>query len=457
MVNLIGKVLFFVGTVVMPLVAMANGDPVMRYSSINRVALPEPLNVSEISIVNENVDITYSDGYNCFDVTYILKNKSDKDFTDLSYGFPIDYTVDDDSEIFHSRGEEYTESEEDVGWNDLLIKGVEFTLDEEPLRFSVSKESVRDIHYEDYENDPYEEGYLHSGVNRRWFYTELSIKPRTTVKLNVKYSVYACSFNGMYDSHLRYDFKRKIYSSFDEDYQADYYGAPFFSRYFTMVFKIIYDFTPAKHFGDGARYPLNVNINLSELKNPRAYLDGYCFYTDKISRYNYQSAKDFKPIDIEVRHEGDFSAGRIKRYVDRFAIGSDKFSVANNSNATTLEFTTPQFVSEVACSVDSDFITELECLITYADGHNRVIKYEKNEDGYADNQTRRLESTLLVVTEWADRLEEIVDEESKSVTFVSHDLDSDYCKIKKMTFTSPMTLHSIPLLSNIVPIDSRFK
>lgn len=57
---------------------LANGDPVVEFSSINRVANPEPLSISEISITREIVNISHVGSYNCFDVTYTFKNESDK-------------------------------------------------------------------------------------------------------------------------------------------------------------------------------------------------------------------------------------------------------------------------------------------------------------------------------------------------------------------------------------------
>lgn len=38
---------------------LANGDPVVEFSSINRVANPEPLSISEISITREIVNISH--------------------------------------------------------------------------------------------------------------------------------------------------------------------------------------------------------------------------------------------------------------------------------------------------------------------------------------------------------------------------------------------------------------
>ena len=126
----------------------ANGDPVVRYSSINRVANPEPLTISEISIVHEQVNITHVDGYNCFDITYQFKNNSLKDFPEIHYGFPIDYLVDDEKETYLTTSDYISESEYEIGWNNKLIKDISFSFNNHDLEFHAAKESVRQAGFE---------------------------------------------------------------------------------------------------------------------------------------------------------------------------------------------------------------------------------------------------------------------------------------------------------------------
>ncbi len=97
--NQIGKFIALAFLMFAGLSAYANGDPVVKYSSIERVANPEPLTISEIRIVHEQLNITHIDGYNCFDVTYRFKNESSKDFPEIHYGFPVDYLVADEKKF----------------------------------------------------------------------------------------------------------------------------------------------------------------------------------------------------------------------------------------------------------------------------------------------------------------------------------------------------------------------
>lgn len=137
------QVLLLIVFLAIGLLAYANGDPVAKFSSINRIANPEPLSISEISIVHEQINITHVDGYNCFDVTYTFKNDSDKDFPEFHYGFPIDYLVADEQEAYQFTSDYISESIAEVGWNEKLIKDIVFTFNGEVLPFHSSKESVR--------------------------------------------------------------------------------------------------------------------------------------------------------------------------------------------------------------------------------------------------------------------------------------------------------------------------
>ena len=74
----------------------------------------------------------------------------------------------------------------------------------ENLPFHSSKESVREAGYivETYED--YNDSIPVDAVNRRWFYTVFSMKPKAEAKLNVRYKVYANSYVGIYTDS--YDF-----------------------------------------------------------------------------------------------------------------------------------------------------------------------------------------------------------------------------------------------------------
>ena len=188
------KILLLITFALLAITTYANGDPVVKWSSVNRVANPEPLSIFEIEIVREEIKIVHIDGYNCFDVTYEFKNKSDKGFPDIHYGFPIDYVA---ANKYTLSLDFYSESLYEVGWNDNLIKDISFTFNGELLPFHSSKESVREAGYivETYSNTS--DSIPVDPIDRRWFYTKFSIKPHASATLNVRYKVYANSFTGL--------------------------------------------------------------------------------------------------------------------------------------------------------------------------------------------------------------------------------------------------------------------
>lgn len=70
--------------------AFANGDPVMQYSSLIGSSNPAPREITDIQILREELYI-HPEKYSQIVVKYLLYNGSDKDYTDIDYGFPVDY------------------------------------------------------------------------------------------------------------------------------------------------------------------------------------------------------------------------------------------------------------------------------------------------------------------------------------------------------------------------------
>ena len=78
----------------------ANGDPVIRFSSINRVGNPAPRPIKDIQILKEHLLIQPRGEYTHVEVEYILHNHSNKNYKLIDYGFPIDYQGESESTYF---------------------------------------------------------------------------------------------------------------------------------------------------------------------------------------------------------------------------------------------------------------------------------------------------------------------------------------------------------------------
>lgn len=434
-------------------VAYANGDPVAKFSSIYRVANPEPLSISEIYIIHEKIDITHLDGYNCFDITYTFKNKSDKDFQEIHYGFPIDYLVADELETYQFTGDYYSESIVEVGWNKKLIKDIAFTFNGEALPFHSSKESVREAGYivETYEY--YNDSIPVDAVNRRWFYTVFSMKPYANATLNVRYKVYANSSVGIYTDS--YDFS--YFARKKEDSNDIFNNLPFAYRYFSNRFEILYDFTPAKHFGNGAPFVIDVDINLSNLDSPWIReTDGYYYYVNRIERNIYVSAQDIKPIDFTVNFRSDRSVNNIQHLIERFKIPESEFAVKMTADTLYIDFHRPVFVSDLVCDVKTSVINKIHSIIEYADGQEKQYGYAIQDiSGYSKSDNRIKSLILLTIT---DLYQDGITWGEECIDFVPQidGFDKDSFKIKRIKLVFDTDASQTLLCEKVNVLDTRF-
>ena len=62
----------------LPVAVWANGDPVIRFSSVAKSGNPIPLQVSEARIVHEQLTFRSGIPYSTVEVKYTLQNQSDK-------------------------------------------------------------------------------------------------------------------------------------------------------------------------------------------------------------------------------------------------------------------------------------------------------------------------------------------------------------------------------------------
>lgn len=392
MEGIMKRILLFVICIAANVFAYANGDPVVKFSSINRVANPEPLSIAEISIVHEQVNITHVDGYNCFDVTYKFKNESGKDFPEIDYGFPIDYLVADEQETYQFTGDYISESMDEMGWNDKLIKDISFTFDGEVLPFHSSKESVREAGYdvECYEGEC--DSIPVDAINRRWFYTKFAMKPYSEATFTVRYKVYANSFVGLYTDSYHFSFYSR------KGIETDSYicNIPFIYRCFPDAFKILYDFTPAKHFGNGRQFGIDVNIDLSNLTNPRIEDKNNLYYVSRVERYIYFMGQETEPIAMSVYLDSDRSEKNVNRIIDQFVLSESEYDVAMKSNTVKIDFNNPMFVSDVACDMDTTEVSAINSIITYADGSEKRYKYEPVDIGEPEMKGNKIKSPILL-------------------------------------------------------------
>lgn len=457
----------------------ANGDPVTSYSSVHRVANPEPLPIPEIYIVDEQVNIKHVEGYNCYDITYRFKNDSDNDFSEIDYGFPIDYLVANEQETFMIVNNGWTESIDEVGWSDKLIKDVSFRLDNRYLAYHSAKESISMAGYEklvmsdslgydtvDVSWDEISEAtdaeledlFFVRGVHRLWLYTTISIAPHAEAVLNVSYKVYAPSIQ----HHSNWD---TMYASYDrKEASHDYFifTEPMLLRYFTTRFIILYDFAPAKYFGDSKPYHLNVKVDLSNLDNPSVWSDGPALTPTTLIVKDYEAANpaELEPINLYVNYSPSMDLERIENLISALAISPDEYDIAITDNVVELKFYKPTFVSEIACYIGTENIDSVIATISYVNEPICQYIYTKHQPSKYDGDAKlRIKSpAILVITDWFHN--GAVWESAKYANGIHSENpqkfkpEIDYIRLE---FNSDTPLNDIIKNCNIRPLDSRFE
>lgn len=395
------------------IVASANGDPVIRYSSVTRSGNPVPRTVSEVEIVHESLTITPGVPYTRIHVEYTLRNNSNLPIKDIDYGFPIDYEGTKDKRGFRDDG--FTESIYETGWWDKNIKDVSFSLNGQMLPWHSADEIVSLEHREAYERnadpDNPEDWYDVPQISRLWTYTQFSIQARETVVLGVTYYLY----------------HKQIMSVYPSQYS-------FMSRYYTTSGVITYDFTPAQHWGCGKAGSIDISITLSDsfiwrhenTYNGKSYISqspdiNWTGFIRQGNSWNYHAeAFDFaksEPLEIDF---WPYYTSRWKdpepwREMKEFEIASELYQVSSSSpESVDISFNEPTYVTDMSfCDADawqsrssyngnmfyhmpeSRYYTITSILVTFADGEKSEAfrEYQWTNDRY-DNRFKTYYVTL---------------------------------------------------------------
>ena len=221
----------------MPALLLANGDPVISYSAGIRSCNPIPLKVSEVQVVREDLKIDIAIPFTSVSVTYRLKNNSGKDIH-VDYGFPVDFSGKADGP-YGFAGNDWNESLQEVGVADRAVRNVKFRLDGAERAWTRADEVVKTgVTYEDEETGK----EIEIEEYRLWTYTVLDIPAGETVVLEVEY---------------------EVLSSWETALGA-LKGSPL-SRYFPSSGEFYYDFSPAKHWGDGTAQVFSCTIRCNAL------------------------------------------------------------------------------------------------------------------------------------------------------------------------------------------------
>lgn len=280
---LIKNIMIFVCLVGCKIIVNANGDPVISYSSVIKAGNPVPRQIADVQIVREDLYIQPVGLYTNVKVEYTLFNKSNQDYNNIDYGFPIDYKGTNKAGF---TGDYISESLCEIGWSEQNIKNVAFFVDGNSLQSSAS-DTIVEVPKKVY-NEEIDSVVFTDGISRRWYYTRFQIKSRKTVKLTVIYSLY-----NSYNTSL-YSFASSV-----------------LNRYFPYRINFNYDFSPAKYWGDGTIKNFNVILDMNLLKplskDSKVIINGLSLQQQgnlMLYSSNNFNLRNAKPLQITFSNQG---------------------------------------------------------------------------------------------------------------------------------------------------------
>lgn len=393
--------------------ASANGDPVAVRSALTLSPTPVAMHVPEVQLADEYVTFTPRDRYMEVCVRYLLHNRSNRTFEKLPYGFPIDYFGSGSAQWDFL--DDYSESQQEVGWRDGYIRNVSFTLGDRQLPWQCSRDSVivsrkKLLNPEAFDDNPdsagtyshrmikkayaeYGDGiyYYSKPISRRWYYTYLEIPAQSYVVLEVRYSVECNLATGLGE------LKNNIIG-----YDNHYFGELRFQ----------YDFTPAAYWGDGHADHFMATLDASEISitNDKRRLKQYNTYSAGISglpmknknrlwqyetrHFDLATAKPFtvdyrltrqphQPLDRLLNHRIPASA-----YTIEVSGADSKYPAANLSDLDPVTTTVLKPGKN-----DSIYITIRFKKPTVLEGMLLLNGYTKNAETYRNNA--RIDSLMV--------------------------------------------------------------
>ena len=258
------KKLVFLSLILLTLIpfsAKANGGPVAELSALTLSRAPMMRHCPEVQLLREEVSFIPLYRYTMVEVKYLLHNTTAKELKDIWYGFPIDWYGSQDSTGWWTK-QPFTDGYgQEVGWRNRYIRTISFFLNDKFLPCQESADSVlRKGHplpesmYDNGEPNELWDSVEDAGgfytvecdLNRRWYYTTLTLGPDEVAELKVGYIV-----------HNHVDVYGEMVCVFDRTIDWSHFE---------------YDFSPASYWGNGRVLELTIEVDTATMKNNGNYL-----------------------------------------------------------------------------------------------------------------------------------------------------------------------------------------
>jgi len=261
---------------------MANGGGVDIISAAARSSDPVFRDIKDITLLSEKLYIKLTPEWSNITVKYVLWNNSDRDYLDIDYAFPIDYASSDNPRSTKEGG--------------VSIDNICFVQDGQSLSFDHSEDKF-------FEDKSLKEDMLipsDFSLFRRWYYTKVSVKKHSFVSLEVRYSLKNFHF-------------------------CDSYSPLCIENNACTQRRLLYDLSPASHWGDGIIRDFYVEIDADDL-----YLSGDIAPKSWIKG---RKSEMYDPFRVEVRGL-DFT-----RKENRFVYRARNYDLSK-TNALRIDYNT---------------------------------------------------------------------------------------------------------------------
>ncbi|HET8859294.1 NADase-type glycan-binding domain-containing protein [Marivirga sp.] len=389
----------------------SNGGPIDG-SSVYKTGDIILVNQPNIELLQEDLKITIDGDYSFVSVTYKLKSNNYSD-SDITYGFPIQFIRD--------------EVNYDLKWKDEYLPSIEFLLDGEKLEIKHQVDIATQHVKTDYN------GGMSAEMRKSWHVVDFNIPKEKTVILKVNYKIK----NGYQD----WSTTKNFFPSFGER-------------------KLVYDFSPAKKWGDGTVSTLNVELNAKDIIESGGSIsisgleltNNAGIYSSTFNNFNLA-----QPDELEISYSNEVKKlsnyilnHRVnKKYIKSITATSQLEGNYEVNNLTDLNYNTAWVEGKNGDGIGEKIVINLEdyplaaiCLIngytknkgTYTTNNKiKKLRIEREIVDYEDSTKTNIESREILLDDL--EFKEVSNNNLSEMMSIVEDYGEGFSRVRKITLT----------------------
>lgn len=405
------RILLLIFLIASSLNGFSNGGPIDG-SSVYKTGDVILINQPNIELIQENLNITLAGDYSTVNVMYQLQNNNYSD-SEITYGFPVQFIRD--------------EVNYELNWQDEYLPFIEFFLDGKKLdikhQVDIATQEVKLA----------ANGGMNVDMKKSWHIVDFNIPKGKTVILKVNYKIK----NGYQD----WSTTKNFFPSFSDR-------------------SMVYDFSPAKNWGDGILSNLNVNIDATDVVNKDGSVsiaglelnnnDGV--YSSTFNNFNLAQSEDLEiSYSNEVKKLSDYILEhRVnKKYIKSITASSQLKGNYTVNNLLDLDYNTAWVEGKNDDGIGEKIVIELDdyplaaiCLVngyTKSNGtyttNNKIkkLKIERELVDHQDPTKTKIETSLIGLQDL--NFNEISNDNLSEMMSVVEDYGEGFYRVRKITLT----------------------